>query len=144
MPGKFPFAYLNGSWVPQQLENKGQDQEPVTRPCPYAKTWYSGKLVSVSFRNTTQRTAVPREHPKTDTVVVDFFSLLNFFLYCFFSSRPAQIFMSYIYFHQPLKKEILKTTNCHSFSFGFAISIKDKGSVRLSFLIWKVCLENLA
>lgn len=138
------FAYLNGSWVPQQHENKGQGQEPVTRPCPYAKTWYSDKLVSVSFRNTTQRTAVPREHPKTDTVIVDFFSLLNFFLCCFFFLKTNSNFYElYFISANHLKKKSLKLQIATLSVWVLPSALKTKGayvshfsSGRLVLRIW--------
>lgn len=116
----------------------------MTRPCHYARTRCSDKLVSDSFRNTTQRIAGSYQASKDKQD--GRFSLLFFFLLCCFFPQNLldSIFVSskIFYFFHPLEIKILQATSLDLDLPSFAL--KAKGASGSHFSTGSpVCLEQL-
>lgn len=148
MPGKFPFAHLNGSWVPLKFGSKGQDHTPI-RTLWQGPVIMPGLDVLISLLVTPseiphKELQVPIKHPRTNRMV-GFPSCFFFLLCCFFPQNLLDsIFVSskIFYFFHPLEIKILQATSLGLDLPSFAL--KAKGASGSHFSTGSpVCLEQL-
>lgn len=150
MPGKFPFAYLDGSWVPQQLGSKGQHHSPI-RNLWQALSFCPGLDVLMSLLVATseipQRIAGSYQAAKGKYDSV-FYSLPPVvFIILYFFLNPIFISHKILYFFHPLqKRQILQTTSCQSFRFCsyFLSALRTKRSCVSHFSAGRLVLSSVA